>query len=182
MAIVTGELLWKFSVKTGAAGNSTVGTAAGSLGKYISTTQITDATLNNLFDDVTGDENAASTVVDYRCIFIHNSNATLAWTSPVVWMSAETAQGVDCAIATDNVAASAIGSASAQAAEIATETTTPTGVSAFSSPTTKGTGLSLGASIAAGSCKAIWIRRTSANRAALDSDSVTVRAEGDTAA
>lgn len=182
MAITSTDLLYKFSVKTGAAGNSTAGTAAGSLGKYISTTQITDATLNNLFDDVTGDENAASAVVDYRCIFIHNAHASLAWQSPVVWISAETANGVDCAIATDNTAASAIGSASAQAAEIATETTTPTGVSAFSGPTSKATGLSLGASIAAGSCKAIWIRRTSANRAALDNDSVTVRCEGDTAA
>lgn len=182
MAIASSDLLYKFSVKTGAAGNSTAGTAAGSLGKYISTTQITDATLNNLFDDVTGDENAASTTVDYRCIFIHNNHGSLAWQTPVVWISAETANGVDAAIATDNTAASAIGSASAQAAEIATETTTPSGVSAFSSPTTKASGLSLGASIAAGSCKAIWIRRTSANRAALDNDSVTVRCEGDTAA
>lgn len=181
MAITTGELLYKFSVKTGSAGNSTAGTASGSLGKYISTTQITDAVLNNLFDDVTGDENAASSTVDYRCIFIHNSNGSLTWTSPVVWVSAETANGVDCAIATDDIAASAIGSAGAQAAEIASETTTPTGVSAFSTPTTKGTGLSLG-NIANGSCKAFWIRRTSANRAALNNDSVTVRCEGDTAA
>lgn len=52
MAITATDILFKFSVKTGAAGNSTAGTAGGSLGKYISTTQITDNTLNNLFDDV----------------------------------------------------------------------------------------------------------------------------------
>lgn len=182
MAILTTDLLYKFSVKTGSAGDSTAGTAAGSLGKYISTTQITDATLNNLFDDVTGDENAASAVVDYRCIFIHNNHGSLAWTTVVVWVSAETANGVDCAIATDDIADSAKGSASAQAAEIANETTAPTGVSAFSTPTTKATGLSMSASIEAGNVKALWIRRTSANRAALDNDSVTVRCEGDTAA
>jgi hypothetical protein len=55
------------------------------------------------------------------------------------------------------------------------------GVGTFSSPTTKGTGLALG-DIAAGSCRAIWIKRTAANSAALNNDGVTIRIEGDTAA
>lgn len=96
MAIVSGDILYKFSVKTGSAGNSTAGTAAGSLGKYISTTQITDNTLNNLFDDITGDENAASTV-DYRCFFVHNSHASLTWQNVVVWLSSEVAGGASIA-------------------------------------------------------------------------------------
>lgn len=180
MAIVATDILFKFSVAA-AAGDTTAGTAATSLGDQISTTTITDNTLNNLFDDVTGDENAASAVVDYRCIFVHNNHATLSLQNAVVWLSAETANGVDVAIALDNIAISAKGSASAQAATIATETTTPTGVGAFSSPTTKAGGLSIG-TIPAGSVKGIWVRRTSANRAALDNDSVTIRVEGDTAA
>jgi len=180
MAIVTGDLHWKFSVKTGSAGNSTAGTAAGSLGKYISTTDITDNTLNNLFDDISGDENAASTI-DYRCIFFHNAHATITLVGTKVWLSAEVAGGASCAIAIDNAAASAIGSAGAQADQIATEITAPTTVGAFSSPTTKGTGLTLG-DIPAGQCRAVWIRRTAANSAALDSDGVTIRAEGDTSA
>jgi hypothetical protein len=181
MAITSSDIKFKFSVKTGSAGNSTSGTAAGSLGKYISTTEITDNTLNNLFDDITGDENAASDV-EYRCIFIHNAHGSLTWQNVVVWLYSEVAGGASIAIAVDNIAASAIGSASAQADEIADEGTAPgTGVGSFSSPTSKGTGLSIG-SIPAGQCRAIWIRRTAANSAALDNDGVVIRAEGDSAA
>lgn len=179
MAITSTDIKYKFSVKTGSAGNSTAGTAAGSLGKYISTTEITDNTLNNLFDDVSGDENAASDV-EYRCIFVHNAHGSLALQNAVVWLSAETAGGAAAAIAVDGVAASAIGSASPQADEVTDEQTAPSGES-FSSPTTKGTGLSLG-TINAGQCRAIWVRRTAANTAALDNDGVTIRVEGDTAA
>ena len=180
MAITQSDILWKLSVTSGSAGNSTSGTPAGSLGKYISTTQLSGTTLNNLFDDISGDENAASTV-DYRCIFIHNAHASLTYQSPVIWISSEVSGGASIAIAVDGTAASAIGSASAQAAQIANETTAPTGTGGFSSPTSKATGLSLG-SIAAGSCKAVWIRRTAANNAALNNDGVTFAVEGDTAA
>jgi len=179
MAIVSSDILFKLSVKTGAAGNTEAGTPAGSLGKYISTTEITDASLNNLFDDVSGAENAASDV-EYRCYFVHNSHATLTLQSAVVWLSAEVGGGAAAAIAVDDVAASAIGDASAQADEVADESTAPSGES-FSSPTTKGTGLTVG-DIAAGYCRAIWVRRTAANTSALDSDGVTIRVEGDTAA
>ena len=180
MAIVAGDILFKFSV-VAAAGNTDAGAAATSLGDQISTTQITDATLNNLFDDVSGDENAASDV-EYRCIFVHNAHATLTWQTVVVWLSAEVANGAVAAIAIDDFAASPIGQASAQADVIADENTAPgAGVGSFSSPTTKGTGLALG-SIAAGYCRAIWVKRSAANTAALDNDGVTIRCEGDTAA
>ena len=179
MAIVAADLLWKLSVKTGAAGNSTAGTAAGSLGKYISTTAWAGGVLHDLFDVITGDENAASDV-EYRCVFIHNSHATLTWQNAVVWVASQVAGGAAIAIGVDPAAASAIGSAGAQAAEIATEGDAPAGV-AFSTPTTKGTGLSLG-SIAPGQCKAIWIRRTAANSAAQNADGATLQVEGDTAA
>ena len=180
MAITATDILFKLSV-VAAAGNTTAGTPATSLGDQISTTQITDATLNNLFDDVSGDENAASDV-EYRCIFVHNAHATLTWQSVVVWLSAEVADGANAAMAIDDLAASPIGQESAQADVIADENTAPgAGVGAFSSPTTKGTGLSLG-NIAAGSCRAIWIKRTAANTVAVDNDGVTIRCEGDTAA
>ena len=143
MAITATDILFKLSIKTGTAGNQNAQSDVNaSLGKYISTTQITDATLNNLFDDVSGDENAASDV-EYRCIFVHNAHATLTWQSVVVWLSAEVSGGANAAIAVDDVAASAIGSSSAQADEVANESTAPTG-EAFSSPTTKATGLSIG--------------------------------------
>lgn len=178
MAIVAGDILYKFSVAA-AAGNTTAGTAAGSLGDQISTTQITDNTLHNLFDVVTGDENAASEA-EYRGIFVHNNHGSLTWQSPVVWISGEVAGGAVAAISVDTTAASAVGSGSTQMKTIADENTAPSSQT-FSAPTTKGTGLAL-SDIAAGNVKGIWIRRTAANTAALDNDGVTIRCEGDTAA
>ena len=180
MAITATDILFKLSIKTGTAGNQNAqGDVNASLGKYISTTQITDASLNNLFDDVSGDENAASDV-EYRCIFVHNAHASLTWQGVVCWMSAEVSGGANAAIAVDDIAASPFGQAAAQADEVANEDTAPTGES-FSSPTTKATGLSIG-NLAAGNCRAIWVRRSATNSAALDNDGVTIKCEGDTAA
>jgi hypothetical protein len=179
MPIIATDLLWKLSTKSGSAGNSLTSTAAASLGKYISTTAWAGGVKNDLFDDVSGAENAASTV-DYRCVFIHNAHASITWQSGVVWLTSEVPGGVTYAIGIDPAAASAIGSAGAQAAEIANETTAPAGVS-FSAPTTSGTGLSIG-NLAPGQCRAIWIRRTAANTSAVNNDGVTLQITGETGA
>ena len=178
MAIVGSDLLWKLSTKAGAAGNSGTSTAAASLGKYISTTAWAGGVKHDLCDIVSGAENAAS-AVDFRCVFLHNAHATLTWESGVVWIAADVAGGCAFAIGVDPAAASAIGSASAQAAEIATETDAPAGVT-FSAPTTEGAGLSIG-SLAPGQCRAVWIRRTAANTAAKDNDGITLQISGQTA-
>lgn len=177
---ITTEIQLRYSVVTGAAGDSTAGTQAGSLGKYLSTTQVPSSGANVHFDDISGAENAAG-VPEYRCFFVLNTHATLALLNPVVYLSAEVAGGATIAIAVDNITASAKASASAQAAQIANETTAPTGVGAFSSPTTAATGLSLGASLPAQQTRAIWLRRTPGNTAALDADGVTIGIGGDTA-
>jgi len=176
-AIVAGEILLKYSISA-AAGNTTASAPSTSLGDQISTTAWAGGSANDLFDDISGAENAASTV-DYRCIFVHNSNTSNALQNAVVYLSAEVASGAGVTIAVDNLAASAIGAAVAQAAAIATETTAPTGVGAFSAPTTAGTGLALG-SIPAGSCRAVWVKRTATNSAALSADGVTIGVSGDT--
>lgn len=178
MAITATDILYKFSVAA-AAGNTTAGTAAGSLGDQISTTQITDASLNNLFDDITGDENAASEA-EYRGYFVHNAHATLSWQNVVVWLSAEVAGGAVAAISVDTTGITTLGSGTAQMKTIADENTAPA-TQTFSSPTTKATGLTVG-TIAAGSVQGLWVRRTAANTAAVNNDGVTVRFEGDTAA
>ena len=175
MAIQSSDVLLKLSTTAGAAGNTNTSTPNASLGKYISTTVITDATLNNLFDNISGAENAASTV-DYRCIFIHNNHATLTWQSVVAYLLSEVAGGANIAIGVDPTAASAIGSAGAQAVTIANETTAPAGVT-FSSPTTLGTGIAIG-DILPGQCRAIWVRRTATVSAALNNDGVTLRMQG----
>lgn len=179
MAITSTDIVLRYSVVTGAAGDSTAGTAAGSLGKYASSTAVATGA-NGLFDDISGAENAASTV-DYRGIAVLNNHATLTMQNAVVYLSAEVGGGAAIAVAVDNIAASAKGGASAQMAQIANETTAPSGVSAFSSPTTVATGLALG-NIAPGQVKGIWIRRSAANSAALDADGVTIGIGCDTAA
>jgi len=180
MAILEADILYKLSIKTGSAGNSAAQPDPNaSLGKYISTTQLVSAVISNLFDTVTGDENTASDV-EYRCIFVHNSHATLTLISPVVWISADIAGGAALAIGVDPTAASLIGAAGAQAVEIANEGAAPGGVT-FSAPITKGTGLSLG-DILPGRCKAFWFRRSAANTGAVASDGGTFRVEGDTEA
>lgn len=179
MAITASDILIKLSTKSGSAGNSLTSTPADSLGKYISTTQLSGTALNNLFDDITGQENFDSDV-EYRCVFVHNAHATLTLQNAVVYISAEVSGGAVAAIAVDSTAASAVGSSSAQALSIADENTAPAALT-FSAPTTRGTGLSLG-NIPAGSVKAFWVRRTAANTAALNNDGVTFTVSGDTAA
>lgn len=180
MAIATSDIVLNGSVVTGSAGDSTAQADPNAwLGKYISTTVFATG-LNGLFDDVSGAENAASTV-DYRCVFVKNNHGSLTLTGAKVYMSAEVASGASVAIAVDNIGPVAKGSSSAQAALIASETSAPSGVGSFSSPTTLGAGLALG-DIPAGQVRAVWVRRTAANSAALDADGFTLAVGGDTAA
>lgn len=179
MPIVGSDIVYRLSTTAGAAGDTTAGTAAGSLGKYVSTT-VWAPGANTLFDNISGDENAAS-AVDYRCIFVLNNHGTITLENAVVYVSAETAGGASVAIATDNIGPVAKGQAGAQAAQIANETTAPAGTSGFSTPTTKAAGLALG-NIAPGQVKAVWVRRTAANSAPINSDGFTLTVAGDTAA
>lgn len=175
MPITSTDILLKLATTAGAAGNANTSTPNASLGKYISTTQVVDNTLNNLFDNISGDENAAATI-DYRCLFIHNNHGTLTYQAIVVYLLSEVAGGANIAIGVDTTAASAIGSASAQALTIANEITAPAGVT-FTSPTTLGAGIVVG-DILPGQCRAIWVRRTATISAALNNDGVTLRVQG----
>lgn len=181
MPITATDILFKLATTAGAAGNSLAqGDPNASLGKYVSTTQVSSTALNNLFDNISGAENAASDV-EYRCFFVHNAHATLTLQSAVVYLSGgDPAGGANVAIGVDTTAASAIGSASAQALQVADEGTAPAGVS-FSTPTTAGTGLALG-NIGPGQCRAVWVRRAAANTAAVNAETVTIAVSGDTAA
>lgn len=180
MAVAASDVLIKHSIVTGSAGNSaSQPDPNASLGKYISTSAVSTS-LNGAFDNISGAENAAS-AVDYRCFFVHNNHGSLTISNVGVYIAAEVAGGASVALAVDNIAASAIGATAAQAALIASETTTPSGVGSFSSPTTSGTALSLG-TLAPGQCRAFWVRRTAANSAALDADGFTFGVTFDTPA
>lgn len=178
MSILTTDIVYRLATTAGAAGNTTASTPATSLGKYVSTTVITAASLNNLFDDMSAAENAALTA-DHRLFFVLNNHATLSLTSPVVWISSQTGGGPTWAISVDTTGVTAKGAAPAQAKTIATETTAPA-TQTFASPSTKGTGLAI-ADIPAGSVQGIWVRCTGVAGAALSPDIAVLRVEGNTA-
>lgn len=183
VAIVAADIKVRGSVTAGAAGNTNAfGGPDTSLGKYIANADLSDATLHSLFDAATGAENAASTV-EYQCVFIYNSNGANALENAVIYISGEVVGGAEVALGVDPTAASPVGAAGAQAVQIANKTTAPAGV-AFTleaSVDTLGEALALG-NIPAGNVKAVWIRRTLANTAAVSADGLTLTVQGDTGA
>lgn len=174
MAIAGSDIIFRLSVAA-AAGDTNAGTPATSLGDQVSTTAITTATLNNLFDDVSGAEASAGDV-EYRCLFVLNNHGSLTLTNATITIASQTAGGGLIDIATDNIAVSAKASGSAQAAVVANESTSPGG-----SAGSFGAGpLALG-DIGPGQVKGVWLRRTvTAGAGALNPDGVVLTVAGDT--
>ncbi len=169
MPIVAADIHFRFS---GGAANSDPNA---SLGGIKSTTELTDASDNNLFDDISGDEASAGDT-NYRAIYIHNNHGTLALQNAFVWVSTDTTSAddeIDIALAGEGV--------NGTMETVGNEATAPVGES-FTHPTTKAGGLSLG-NIPAGQHFGVWIRRTvNAAAGAIAANSGIISVEGDTAA
>lgn len=147
---------------TGQTGSRTTSASGGN----ISVTQVTDNVVNNLFPDITGDE-AAAGVTKYSKIFVKNTNGSLTWQSVKGWISSITP-------GTDNEISIALEASS-------NDTAAPSSGS-FSTPTSKGAGLSLG-NIASNGTVGIWVRWVvNAGATAKANEAGTIRFEGDTAA
>lgn len=174
MAIVPSDIVYRLSVAA-AAGDTTAGSPATSLGDQVSTSAITTEQMNNLWDNVSGAEAAAGDV-EYRCIFVLNNHATLTLEAAKVEVTSQPPGGA-LALALDNIAISAKGSASAQAAAVANESTSPgAGAGAF------GVGpLTIG-DLGPGQVKGIWLRRTTNAGAEAGSVSGIINVFGDTPA
>jgi len=187
-AIVSSDILFKLSAPGASAGNTTSGTAGNSWGNYISTTQVSSTPLDNLFNDITGAQNAAGQV-DYACVFIHNNTASgNSMLNTVAWLpqSLYVAGGATIQVAADTFAASAIGTSSQQAVKITAATNAPAGVAGWVSPTNTTpsypsytNGIQLG-TIAPGYCIAVWIKRTATNSAPVNNDGFTLEIDLDT--
>jgi hypothetical protein len=173
MSVAASDMLVRYSVGSGSAGNSTAGTRDTSLGKYMSTTNV-GASPNVFFDDVASAEASAGDT-EYRCVFVYNSHATDSALNVTVQIVSEVSGGGATTAALDNIAASSAGSASAQAAgPVTDENTAPTGVGTFGT-----TALTIG-TLAAGQCKAVWLKRTvPASTAAMTGDGFTFRVQFD---
>lgn len=153
---------------SGGAANSDVNA---SLGGAISTTEVVDNNLHNLFDVVSSAEASAGDT-EYRCIYVKNTHGTLDWQSVKAWISTQSTAAIAIALAGEGL--------NGTAETIADESTAPVGES-FTSPTSEGAGLSMG-TMAAGDTYPIWIRRTvTAAQSALSNDTAALTFKGDTA-
>jgi len=169
MAIAASDLEFYLS---GGSSNSNPNAA---LGGAISSSAITNASDNNLFDDVTGDE-ADSGDTEYRCIYLKNNHGSITLQNSKIWISSNTTSSddtLDIALAGEGLNSST--------ETIANENTAPSGES-FSAPANKGAGLSVG-NVPNGQFYGIWVRRTvSASASAVNANSATIQWEGDTTA
>lgn len=180
MAIEVTDVLLKYSNSAATAGNTDAGDVTTTLGGFISTTVIADATVGNIFPAMTGAENAAENV-DFTCIFVHNNHPTLTLMNARVWVSADVAGGATAAIAVDPTATSDIGATADQAVTIANKNTVPAGVGPFTEPLDPSSAIVLG-DLGPGQCRAFWVRRTATNSGAMSADGATFRVDGDTSA
>lgn len=152
MAIVSGDLKLYL---TGGASNSD---PLLSLGGVTSSVQFTDATLQNLFANVSPAEALAGSV-KYRALTFKNTSAFTAYASAVYISQETTSADTTVAIAYD-----ATGTQS-----VVNENTAPIGLS-FSTPLSLAAGIALG-DVAASGARRIWFRRTVTAGAAQAADS-----------
>lgn len=171
MAVDQADIVLRLSVAA-AAGDTTAGTLATSLGDQCSTTLFVSGNLHNLFDQVSSAEAAAGDV-EYRCVFALNNDGLASLTSAYVQLQAETAGGSSILVGLDPIGVTAKGAAGAQAATVANENTAPAGVTFGAGPLSIGT-------LAPGQVIGVWVKRTTVAGALYSADSATLRVGGET--
>lgn len=145
MPLISGDFVTRLSGGSGnSSGNASLGGAKSS--------NAAPSTVDQLFDGVSSTE-ATNGDVEYRCVYLHNANASSTMLSAVVWISGNTPSA-------NTTLDIGVGTAAVNGTEqtIANESTAPTSVT-FSAPSSQGAGLALG-DIPAGQHKAVWLRRT----------------------
>lgn len=122
-----------------------------SLGGAMSSTELVDNSLHNLFDSVSGPEHTAGDN-EYRAVYIRNNHGSLTAQSVVVWISTDSTSSeseLDIALQDEAV--------NTNMETVANENTAPSGES-FSHPSSRGAGIALG-NLAPGDRRGIWIKR-----------------------
>lgn len=155
---------------SGGAANSDPNAA---LGGAISSVELVDNTINNLFALATASEADAGSV-KYRAIFIKNMHATLTLTAPKVYIDTNTTSpttAVQIALADET---------GSPIETVGNEDTAPTGPT-FSTADGYANSLSLG-SLAPGETKAIWLKYTITALTEAIVDELTIGVKGETEA
>lgn len=189
MPITSGDIRFHYSdlFATSGFSDARTGSGAASFGRWASKTEIVGGVINNLFDDVTGDESNDGDT-EYRGIFVYNAHATLTLQTAKLWISAENPSGSHIELAVDGTSAVNKYSLTPQmysGVGMSNEGQVPlnNGSSAsltYGSGTTKNTGLSLG-DIGPLQVKGVWLKRyVGASTAGVNNDYVTLKVEGDT--
>lgn len=166
------DLIIKGSSPLATAGNVLVNGGPGTnLGGYCTAGAIADATLDNLFPDATGIENAEGNS-DYQCYFLHNNHATLDASQGYLYVATDVSGGTTDAVGLDLIGITQVGVATPQAQTIASKNTPPVGV-IFTTATVANQGLVIG-TLPHGYCIGIWIRRTATNGPAVVNDTFAI--------
>lgn len=160
MSIISTDFVLRLS------GGATNTDAAASIGGAKSST-VASAAVNGLFDAVSAAEAVAGDI-EYRCVYLHNANATDTMTALVAYVQSDTSSA-QTALAIGVGAAAVNGTESA----VANESTAPAGVS-FSAPTDAASGIAMG-DIPPGQHRALWLRWTvTAGAGATANDAATL--------
>jgi hypothetical protein len=171
MVVLAADIKYYLS---GGAGNST---PVASLGGAISTTELVDNSAANLFANADGTETLAGST-KYLCLYVKNTSAQTFYSAQLYVTQVTTSTEDEITMA---LGSTALGTGTEQT--IANITTAPTGLAAFSAPTTYATGLVIG-DMTAGQWKAIWFKRViNASLATpVDANTFKFETDGDTAA
>lgn len=125
-----------------------------------------------IFDDVSSAEATAGDI-EYRCVYVKNTHATLTALGTKMWIQTQTPSGD-----TDVAIALAGEGLNGTAETVANEATAPVGET-FSAPSSFAGGLTIG-NLAPGDHYPVWVRRTVNAAAAVYADSFTLRVQCDT--
>jgi len=132
-------------------GGTTNSVTTTSTGGAMSNVSVTDATLNNTWDDVATAQ-SISGVTEYRCFYLYNSHATLTAYSCEMWIDSQTPAGDTIEIAKGSAAAGGT-----EQGPLAAETTAPTAVTFTLAPDQE-SALPLG-DIPPLTGRSVWIKR-----------------------
>lgn len=183
MAVLDTEIKFYLTGAGNDGGTQTNPNAA--LGDYRSATEIVDATLENLLDNVSNAERLAGST-EYRCFAIKNTNVLDSIVDAKIWIETDTGTAEDDVSFAVEVPTG--GDTDGNAQTIANEITAPTvgagNVSAWSDAISKGAGVSVDqgahdADLGPEEIVFVWIRRVIAAGASPSSHTVVIRIEGD---
>ena len=178
MPIQSNDIQFYLSIPTAKRGWGAASVPSQSLGGYISITPLNvSVPINNLFDDVTGEQNEVGRV-DYRCIFIRNGHAMLTLRDSKIWIEPFAGAAAMVLVGVDPIGVTKQDIVARQAAIVLSPLDAPGGVTFYRS-VSKVTAIPLGNLISGNVC-AVWVQRSIRNVEPVDNDGFVFRVVGET--